>query len=463
LYDTDNGGTALIFIDSDSDSIPDYLDTDSDNDGCPDALEGAANFTTADLTSSNNLADVDEGVVDSITGVPTNEGCPQDTTVSVTTAVQKTINTPPADQSAIEGGSAIFTVVASALEASSFTSGIPNYTINADAGLSYEWQISIDGGSTFMDLVGETSPTLNVTAITSAMNGYIFKVLVNHINNTCFEESQAVLNVCLTLNLHVYLEGSLVESQTGNYNAPPMRTTLNDSRLLPGQLSENPFSGDIYTPILGLGGQAYNIAPWNYAGTEGGNYDSNGLSITADAGYPATVTDWVLVSLRTDPDNASETLCQRAGLLNSDGHIEFVASTNCCSLDSNLSYYVVIEHRNHLIVMSDVAVPVVNGTLTYDFRNKQSYINDPFFSMAFIGQKEVLPGVFALYAGNGDQSSVADEDTDITTADYSKWLNNGPETRRYKLIDYNMDGDISALDYNLWQDNSPRFTSVKRD
>jgi len=114
-------------------------------------------------------------------------------------------------------------------------------------------------------------------------------------------------------------------------------------------------------------------------------------------------------------------------------------------------------------VLSDVVVPVVNGTLNYDFKNKQSYIDDPFFSMAFIRQKGVLPGVFVKYAGIGDQSSVADEDTDITTADYLKWLNNGTEIRIYKLVDYNMDGDISALDYNLWQNNSPRFSSVKRE
>ena len=68
-----------------------------------------------------------------------------------------------------------------------------------------------------------------------------------------------------------------------------------------------------------------------------------------------------------------------------------------------------------------------------------------------------------MYAGNGDQTSVVDEDTDITAADYTKWLNNGPETRTYNFVDYNMDGDVSALDFELWQSNSPRFTSVPRN
>ncbi|WP_010520417.1 hypothetical protein [Aquimarina agarivorans] len=43
--------------------------TDSDGDGCPDAVEASGDFRQTDLTSSNNLADADEGNVDG-TGVP---------------------------------------------------------------------------------------------------------------------------------------------------------------------------------------------------------------------------------------------------------------------------------------------------------------------------------------------------------------------------------------------------------
>ena len=67
-------------LDSDSDNIPDYLDTDSDDDGCPDALEGASSFTTADLTADDNLANVPADV--DANGVP-NVGS-QATTAAVT-------------------------------------------------------------------------------------------------------------------------------------------------------------------------------------------------------------------------------------------------------------------------------------------------------------------------------------------------------------------------------------------
>lgn len=268
---------------------------------------------------------------------------------------------------------------------------------------------------------------------------------------------------CVPLDLYVFLEGSLIDPQTGNHQNPPMRTTLNDSRLLPGQFIENPFLGDVYTPPLGSPGQAYNIPPWNYSSPEGSLYDSEQIPAQADAGYPPTVTDWVLVSLRSDPQDDASTLCTRAGLLHNDGQVELVSGSDCCEVDPSQTYYIVVEHRNHLIVMSHQAVSVIEGKLFYDFRDKQSYLNDPFNSGSFVRQKEVLPGVYAMIAGNGDQILTAKEDTDITASDYSRWLGVGPLVQIYNLVDYNMDGEVSTLDFELWQKNSPAFTSVPRN
>ncbi len=86
--------------------------------------------------------------------------------------------------------------------------------------------------------------------------------------------------------------------------------------------------------------QPFNTIPWNYSGTE-------------DAGtIPANVIDWVLVSLRTDTSSTSE-VAKRAGFLKNDGTI---VDLDCFSplafvVDSG-EYYVVVEHRNHLPVMS---------------------------------------------------------------------------------------------------------------
>ncbi|WP_420578139.1 T9SS type A sorting domain-containing protein [Ekhidna sp.] len=60
-YDSDNGGTALVLIDTDSDSRADYRDTDSDGDGVRDAVESrdADSDGVADQLSSGTDSDND--------------------------------------------------------------------------------------------------------------------------------------------------------------------------------------------------------------------------------------------------------------------------------------------------------------------------------------------------------------------------------------------------------------------
>jgi len=240
-----------------------------------------------------------------------------------------------------------------------------------------------------------------------------------------------------------------------------MRTTLNLNRLLPGQTGGDDFFSQ-YIPKLGVSNQIYNIAPWNYIGSEGDVFDSNGDLANGQANYANDITDWVIVYLRSNPENGSEQLCTRVGLLHSDGSIEFVEEDqNCCQLDLSAEYYVVVEHRNHLIVMSHAPQPIVNGVLTYDFRDKQSYAEDPLF-VGCVSQKEVLPGVFCMYAGNGDQTASGDSDTDLNSNDLNVWDLDKNQFLLYAIPDYDMNGDVNSNDKNLWYKNTNRFTCVIR-
>ena len=53
--------TNVTALDSDSDNIPNYLDLDSDNDGCLDAIEGGADFKTANLVNAGGTLSVGTG------------------------------------------------------------------------------------------------------------------------------------------------------------------------------------------------------------------------------------------------------------------------------------------------------------------------------------------------------------------------------------------------------------------
>ncbi|MEM6319093.1 MAG: Ig-like domain-containing protein [Bacteroidota bacterium] len=246
-------------------------------------------------------------------------------------------------------------------------------------------------------------------------------------------------NSCVNITTSVFLEGA--------YEVDSMYTKLNDLGYLPGQ-DPSTFLGK-ETPA----GQPYNIAPWNYGGTEGMNMDYNFIN---NAGYAPTVVDWVLVSLRTTTARAS-TVCTRAGLLHSDGHVAFLAGSDCCNLISSQSYYVVIEHRNHLIVMSHQAIPIIGGTITYDFRSQESYKG-----LLGFGQKQVRPGIYAMYAGNGDQvtGSNGNRILNIISSDKNAWLIEIGDHSSYYLNDYDLNGDVNVQDKIPWSRNDGIFSDV---
>ncbi|WP_046746299.1 beta strand repeat-containing protein, partial [Kordia zhangzhouensis] len=184
-------------IDTDGDSIPDFLDVDSDNDGCPDAIEGAASFTSDDLTSSNNLADADEGAVNPSNGVPTNAGSPQATTASVTTATQVVVDAAAlVNQTVFEGSSTTFAITsASAINTTSYSGGTPDYGSGTDAssGINYQWYIGDpDSGGTAIapadtNYSNENTDTLTIVDVTG-LNGTQYCLLITHDDNSCIRE-----------------------------------------------------------------------------------------------------------------------------------------------------------------------------------------------------------------------------------------------------------------------------------
>ena len=225
-----------------------------------------------------------------------------------------------------------------------------------------------------------------------------------------------------------------------------MRTDLNDQGLLPGQ-----------NPVFFLGqetpaGQPYDIAPWLYNGTEGDAFDYNTVG-DGFAGYDPNVVDWVLVSLRTSP-LASSTICTEAAWLLKDGTVMFPNGCNC-SLNIGDEVYIVVEHRNHLPIMTPTAQTVTSGGVSFDFRNQQSFL-----TFTGDGQKLVETGVYAMFAANGDQTSTIGSRTDANATDESIWTGNNSVGDAYNVGDYNLDGDVNANDESLWLDNTGKSSDV---
>ena len=235
-------GNGIVVVDSDSDGIPDYLDLDSDNDGVFDLVEsgsiatdtnnngiidgsnfgtnGLANsletipdngvlnytITNTDADASNNYLDLDndadgcndvieagfldsnaDGLLGSITpptvnanGLVTSGVGYTTPNINYITAAPISITTQPQDVTTCELQSATFTLTSNPVN-------------------SYQWQISIDGGITWSNLIntttysGVTTISLTVSNVSPLMNGYQYRVFLNKNGNSCGLYSSAAI------------------------------------------------------------------------------------------------------------------------------------------------------------------------------------------------------------------------------------------------------------------------------
>ncbi len=222
----------------------------------------------------------------------------------------------------------------------------------------------------------------------------------------------------IDIDLHVWLEGAY------NPDDEEMSTTLSELGLLPTE-------------------QPYHIAPWNYTGAD-----------WTDADSTSNETDWVLVSFRTDTHKNTE-VGMAAGLLQKDGSITF---PDRCILDSTITspLYIVVEHRNHIGVMTPTPVDIVNGTLTHDFRAADSYDGEGTGS----GQKQLPTGEWGMFAGDADQSDFPSYD--ISGSDKTMWVSNNGKFNYYISSDFNLDGGVDGADKIFWFENNGISSRVPR-
>lgn len=130
----------------------------------------------------------------------------------------------------------------------------------------------------------------------------------------------------------------------------PSFTVQIDNRLIAKALLQGPYFNGSMNPYLSNQGliplmQPYNEPPWYYSGNE---------SVPQ---IPANAVDWVLIELRTTADTI---VARRAGILLSDGSIVDVNGQPGLTFNQVPAgmYFLVIDHRNHMPLMTAQAVPV---------------------------------------------------------------------------------------------------------
>ncbi len=240
----------------------------------------------------------------------------------------------------------------------------------------------------------------------------------------------------VTLALSVFLEGAY------NPAIDLMNTNLNDLGLLPGQTNN---SNAI---------QPYNTAPWNYYGTEGQGWNKADYQTIEEENGGKKVVDWILVSFRTSPFPEDQIL-RAAALLLDDGSVVF-PDENLIPSFNNSSLYIIIEHRNHMGIMTPQLIDAdENCTLAYDFTASDSYVPQEGIGFGQVANNNR----WLMLAGDGNQT--ADEISyDITGSDKSKWLPDNGDFLRYSDVDYNLDGDVNGNDKAVWEINNGKSSRV---
>ncbi len=207
-------------------------------------------------------------------------------------------------------------------------------------------------------------------------------------------------------------------------------------------LMEGPFDGIVMSNALNTIGllplsQPYQMAPWNYPGSEAVNSIPN-----------SDVVDWILLEWRDASDafyaNSTTITGHKAAFLLKDGSIVDLDGVSPLRFDAfyqNMPF-IVIYHRNHLPVMSAISPGFVDGIYNYDFtiNATQAYGTE--------AQKLLPGGKFGLYAGDFNADGM------ISDADKNENWYFQAGIAGYLSTDANFDGEADNLDKNdQWMKN----------
>lgn len=300
------------------------------------------------------------------------------------------------------------------------------FSTSHTGGIISDYNVYYNPATTISVFWGDTNLTLSgIQALGQEINSFDEDPYLDSV--FFFTDSSIALNNGTELNqpFHLDMNGNLRGQGPGWEIGAFEKVTSFNSRLsvrlfLEGAYNNGTMRNNINTLSLIPNSQPFNIAPWNYSGTE---YNST---------IPSNVVDWILVELRSD---SIKVVKREACFLLVDGTItssDLISPIYFDDMESD-SFYVVIYHRNHLPVMSAQKIYLDMPVEPYDFTDSilKAYGNS---SLADLGN-----GVFGLFAGDTDKSGV------INTID-KNLINQNNLTAGYDNADTNMSGIVTAAD-----------------
>ncbi|MFT3979740.1 MAG: M36 family metallopeptidase [Ferruginibacter sp.] len=165
--------------------------------------------------------------------------------------------------------------------------------------LTYQWQVSTDGGNTWTNIASATGATLNLTSVTAAMNNNRYRAVVFSCGPNGVNSSAAILTITSPANITSQPASVTV---CPNANAT-FSTTVNGSTLTyQWQVSSN--GGTTWTNIGGAINSSYTINGVNLA-LSGNMYRViiNGTCTVDLISSAATLTVNQPVTITSQPDN----------------------------------------------------------------------------------------------------------------------------------------------------------------
>jgi len=168
-------------------------------------------------------------------------------------------------------------------------------------------------------------------------------------------------------------------------------------------------------------------------------------SVFAPTG-PDAIVDWVWVELR-DPNDNTSILASKSALLQRDGDIVDVDGLSSLSFNTNPgNYFIVVNHRNHLGIMTATSIVLSESTTIIDFTD----VNQTTYGVLARTSSGMPANILGMWTGdaNGDGKVSFSEETNKTLIDVILEPSNITFSSNYDFVNGYYDSD-ALLDGNV--------------